>query len=69
MAHQIAAVPELLLDTNSAIPLHRQLYEGLRGKRPAGSRPHATQGGARPRGGPLHALRIAGITPRTATSC
>ena len=31
MTPHIAAVPEILLDSDSAIPLHRQLYEGLRG--------------------------------------
>src|SRR4051794_27308303 len=31
MARHVAAVPEILLDTSSAVPLHRQLYEGLRG--------------------------------------
>jgi GntR family transcriptional regulator/MocR family aminotransferase len=31
MTRHTAAVPELLLDYNAAIPLHRQLYEGLRG--------------------------------------
>jgi GntR family transcriptional regulator/MocR family aminotransferase len=31
MARHVAAVPEILLDLNSAVPLHRQLYEGLRG--------------------------------------
>lgn len=31
MARHLAAVPEILLDTSLAVPLHRQLYEGLRG--------------------------------------
>jgi DNA-binding transcriptional MocR family regulator len=31
MARHTAAVPELLLDYNAATPLHRQIYEGLRG--------------------------------------
>jgi len=31
MTRHTAAVPELLLDSNVATPLHRQLYEGLRG--------------------------------------
>src|SRR6187455_2426624 len=31
MARHVAAVPEILLDASSAVPLHRQLYEGLRG--------------------------------------
>jgi GntR family transcriptional regulator/MocR family aminotransferase len=31
MARHIAAVPEILLDMSSVVPLHRQLYEGLRG--------------------------------------
>jgi GntR family transcriptional regulator / MocR family aminotransferase len=31
MAYHVAAIPEIVLDTSSAVPLHRQLYEGLRG--------------------------------------
>jgi GntR family transcriptional regulator/MocR family aminotransferase len=31
MARHVAAVPEILLDMSSVVPLHRQLYEGLRG--------------------------------------
>ena len=36
MARHVAAVPEILLDISSAVPLHRQLYEGLRGSILAG---------------------------------
>src|SRR5215207_5135856 len=52
MARHLAAVPELLLDTSSAVPLHRQLYEGLRGailagRLSAGTRLPATRALAR----------------------
>src|SRR3954452_9166534 len=48
MAHYVAAVPEILLDTSSVVPLHRQLYEGLRstilaGRLRAGTRLPATR--------------------------
>src|SRR3954454_10251993 len=48
MARHVAAVPEILLDTSSAVPLHRQLYEGLRstilaGRLRAGTRLPATR--------------------------
>src|SRR6184192_1124384 len=48
MARHVAAVPEIRLDTSSAVPLHRQLYEGLRdtilaGRLSAGTRLPATR--------------------------